>query len=152
MQYHSRRSDNGDSLAPTLPLGLLALYLMYFTAESQDTILSTLDQLSAGIIPTRPGHSAWMSMSYSRIAQFFLSFTDTKHSKMPPPRPNVTGFDPRKLAQSSGMPANDPWARAWDSSKMYFHRILLTHGSTGNNGDIQVLSQDTIDSRALCLV
>ncbi|KAM0804849.1 hypothetical protein BDR22DRAFT_835383 [Usnea florida] len=32
---------------------------------------------------------------------------------MPPSsKPNVTGFDPRKFAQSSGMPANDPWARA----------------------------------------
>ncbi|KAL9082253.1 MAG: hypothetical protein Q9159_006566 [Coniocarpon cinnabarinum] len=27
-------------------------------------------------------------------------------------KPNLTGFDPRKLAQSSGIPKNDPWARA----------------------------------------
>ena len=86
------------------------------------------------------------------MEQFFLPFTDTKYSKMPPPRSNLTGFDPRKLAQSSGMPANDPWARAWDSSQISFRRILLMDGSTGNNGDIQVPSQDTIGSRALCLV
>ncbi|KAI9824741.1 MAG: hypothetical protein M1832_001567 [Thelocarpon impressellum] len=30
----------------------------------------------------------------------------------PPRRGNATGFDVRKLAASSGMPANDPWARA----------------------------------------
>ncbi|KAF2756224.1 hypothetical protein EJ05DRAFT_478235 [Pseudovirgaria hyperparasitica] len=31
------------------------------------------------------------------------------------PKPNLTGFDPQKLAASSGMPANDPWKRyeAW---------------------------------------
>ena len=33
-------------------------------------------------------------------------------SMAPPPRPNLTGFDIRKLAQASGMPANDPWARS----------------------------------------
>ncbi|KAE8440940.1 hypothetical protein EG329_006179 [Mollisiaceae sp. DMI_Dod_QoI] len=28
------------------------------------------------------------------------------------PRPNLTGFDPKAFAASSGTPANDPWARA----------------------------------------
>ncbi|TID19676.1 putative nadh-ubiquinone oxidoreductase b12 subunit protein [Venturia nashicola] len=29
--------------------------------------------------------------------------------------PNITGFDPKKLAAASGSPANDPWKRleAW---------------------------------------
>ncbi|KAI9762666.1 MAG: hypothetical protein M4579_000284 [Chaenotheca gracillima] len=31
---------------------------------------------------------------------------------MPQSRGNQTGFDIRKLAQSSGQPARDPWARA----------------------------------------
>ncbi|KAI9727754.1 MAG: hypothetical protein M1834_007993 [Cirrosporium novae-zelandiae] len=29
-----------------------------------------------------------------------------------PPRANLTGFDIRKLAASTGQPANDPWRRA----------------------------------------
>ncbi|MCJ1458899.1 hypothetical protein MMC28_009275 [Mycoblastus sanguinarius] len=31
---------------------------------------------------------------------------------MAPPRQNLTGFDVRKFVASSGMPPNDPWARA----------------------------------------
>lgn len=29
------------------------------------------------------------------------------------PRPNLTGFDIKKLAASSNSPANDPWARRY---------------------------------------
>lgn len=32
-------------------------------------------------------------------------------SIMAPPKANLTGFDIRKLAASTGTPANDPWAR-----------------------------------------
>lgn len=28
------------------------------------------------------------------------------------PKPNITGFDPKKFAASSGHAKNDPWARA----------------------------------------
>ncbi|KAI4224503.1 MAG: hypothetical protein L6R40_008442 [Gallowayella cf. fulva] len=31
----------------------------------------------------------------------------------PPDRPNLTGFDIRKLAASSGHSAKDPWKRMW---------------------------------------
>lgn len=50
------------------------------------------------------------------------------------------------------MPSKDPWARAWDKSLDWFYKALLMYGFIGNNGDIPVLSQDTIDSRALSLV
>ncbi|KAE9985591.1 hypothetical protein EG327_004635 [Venturia inaequalis] len=44
--------------------------------------------------------------------------------------PNITGFDPKKLAAASGSPANDPWKR------------LFKHG------DIPVPSHEQHDLRA----
>ena len=32
---------------------------------------------------------------------------------MAPPRGNLTGFNPSKLAAAAGAPAKDPWARAY---------------------------------------
>lgn len=45
----------------------------------------------------------------------------------PTRKPNLTGFDIRKLAASSGTPANDPWARTYASALSTCHMGFQKH-------------------------
>jgi len=41
------------------------------------------------------------------------------------PRPNLTGFDIKKLAASSGQAQNDPWARLCVNAPHLYHTVNL---------------------------
>ena len=67
------------------------------------------------------------------------------------PRPNLTGFDIRKLAASSGPVAKDPWARTYVTFILVPYQIAVTDSIVlvESNGDIQDLSRGSIDSKEL---
>lgn len=70
----------------------------------------------------------------------------------PTRKPNLTGFDIRRLAASSGTPANDPWARTYVNALSTLSdgvsELALILVDTGRHGGTLALSLERTDSRA----